>query len=441
VSYEEPVDLLITGSRLLTAKGLVRSSVAIDGTKVVKIGKDASMPRASEYLKLPSSSLLLPGVVDVHSHLRDMDLKHKGDFASETQAAAAGGITFAVDMPNSRPPTLSAEAFEEKKRIASGRVAVDFGLNLGVYGNEDELSKVEENIAYGEIFVGPSTEGQTVGYPELSRALRIIARTGKPACIHAEDPELLLEVSEPYDHGASRPPEAEHRAVSRVLSLNESIGARLHFCHISTSRALSTIAQYKNRGMDVTCEVTPHHLILGEDVTRDLGPLAKMNPPLRGAADVGSMLEGTRSETIDIIASDHAPHTLDEKSSGLGKAPSGVPGFETFIPSVLTYMMENSIDPVAFVRLANQGPARIFSIPQKGFGVGRDADLVVLDTKRRVVDPDSFLSKARYSPFQGRKLKFWPVKTLLRGEIIFEDGDIIIKDRGHFICSGNQDGR
>ncbi len=427
---------------MATPRGVVRASLCIDGGRIAKVGKPGAMPRAAKTMKLPSSSLVLPAPVDVHAHLRDLELSHKGDFASETQAAAVGGISFVVDMPNSRPPTLSASSFAAKRVRMLGRIAVDVGLNLGVQRNEEELEKVTDNIAYGEVFVGPSTEGTVVGYGELAAALKIIARSGKVACIHAEDPALFRERSAgEYDHGFARPPEAEEEAVSRVLSLNEGIGARLHFCHVSARRSLWNIAAYKSRKMAVTCEVTPHHLILSSQTYKDLGTPAKVNPPLREPEHVEAMLQGVRSGVVDLIASDHAPHALEEKSLGEPDAPAGVPGFETLVPAILTVFERSGLSPSTFVRLTNLAPARIFDIPGKGFGIGRDADLVVVDRKRRKVDPDTFISKAKYSPFAGMNLRFWPTMTILRGTVIADGGEVVIKDHGRFFSSaGEQDG-
>jgi len=442
VKARAPVDLLIAGARLATPRGVVRASLCIDRGRIVKVGKPGAMPRASETINLPSSSLVLPAPVDVHAHLRDLELSHKGDFASETQAAAVGGISFVVDIPNSRPPTLTASAFDAKKQRMPGRIAVDLGLNLGVQGNDEELEKVKDNIAYGEIFVGPSTEGTLVGYGELEAALKIIARTGKVVCIHAEDPALFRDQSAgKYDHGSARPAEAEEEAVSRVLRLNEGIGARLHFCHVSTRRSLRDIAAYKSRKMSVTCEVTPHHLILSSQTYEDLGTPAKMNPPLREPGDVEGVLEGVRSGVVDVIASDHAPHALEEKSLGEPDAPAGVPGFETLVPAVLTHFERSGLSPSTFVRLTSLAPAYVFNVPGKGFGIGRDADLVVVDRKRSKVDPDSFLSKAKYSPFAGMSLRFWPRMTILRGIVIADGGEVVIKDRGRFLSpAGEYDG-
>lgn len=432
-----PVDLLISNARLITQRGLVRAEIAVDSGKIERVGKKAVMPQGEEVLKLPTSSLLFPGIVDIHAHLRDLELSHKGDFASETQAAASGGITYVTDMPNSRPPTLTSESLLDKVERARGRVAVDFGLNLGVSGNESELVEARENIAFGEIFVGPSTEGQVVGYEELERALRIIGGTGKVACIHAEDPSLFGSGDGDYDHPSARPPEAEVQAIARVLAINDGIGARLHFNHVSTRRGLLTIAGFRSAGMDVTCEVTPHHLMLTRENYDLLGTEAKMNPPLRGKDDVDAMVEGIRSGLVDVIASDHAPHAPEEKEVDAEIAPSGVPGFETFIPSVLTCFEERGIPPSTLVQLASINPSKIFGIPGKGYGRGMDADFVVIDKARRRVDPGTFISKGKYSPFSGMELKYWPSMTLLRGMLISEGGETTIKDRGKFIPAGN----
>ena len=185
--------------------------------------------------------------------------------------------------------------------------------------------------------------------------------------------------------------------------------------------------------MRVTCEVTPHHLALTSDSYHALGTYAKMNPPLRGIDDVRAMLEGVVSGSVDCLVSDHAPHEMEEKERGERDAPSGVPGFETFVPAVLTFFEEPGVPPHRFVELANSLPSKIFDIPGKGFGIGRDADLIVLDPGRRKVDPDIFLSKGKYSPFSGMELKYWPIVTLLRGRTVFEDGEITIKDAGRFL--------
>ncbi len=439
VRSQAPADVIVRGSRLVTGKGVVRADIAIDEGRIVKVGRAASMPASDRVIEIPSSSLILPGIVDVHAHLRDLELVHKGDFESETQAAAAGGVTFVVDMPNSKPPTLTAMSFESKKRIAQGRASVDFGLNMGVQRNEEELGAVVENIAYGEIFVGPSTEGAMIGYPELKRALRVVSATGKVACIHAEDPALFKKdlPSANYDHTRARPPESEHLAVSKVLATNRDIGARLHFCHISTRESLVEIGRYRSAGMQLTCEVTPHHLILSREVYEGVGPIAKMNPPLRDSSHVASMSDGVRSGLIDIIASDHAPHALEEKLVGEPDAPSGVPGFETFAAAVLTHFEMKGLAPPVFVRMTRLAPSKIFNIPGKGIAPGSDADLMVVSREKRAVRADTFLSKGRYSPFEGMQLRYWPIMTLLRGEVILEDGEITLRNRGRFVPSGS----
>lgn len=428
----ESAELILKG-RFVTSQAVVKGQITISGGKITRFGGSRPTPISAEVIELPTRCLILPAVVDTHAHLRDLELSNKGDFQSESQSAAAGGVTFAIDMPNSRPPTLTRAAFEEKKARAKGRMAIDFGLNLGFRGNLEELPRIKGNFAFGEIFVGPSTEGPVVGYGDLEKALRVIALTGKIASIHAEDPAFFQDPGGSYDHGLARPPRAESECISRIIEMNRRIGARLHFCHVSTRDGLLAIVRAKSSGMAVTCEVTPHHLVLTSDAYQALGTHAKMNPPLRDPDDAKAMLEGIVSGSIDYLASDHAPHELEEKGRGEPDAPSGVPGFETLVPAVLTCFEEHGIPPTRFVELANCSPARIYKVPGKGFARGRDADLVVLDPGRRTVDPDSFLSKARYSPFSGMELKYWPIMTILRGKTIFKDGEITIKDRGSFL--------
>ena len=424
-------DMVIVDARLVTPSRLVKTNVVVDDGKIAGLTR-STVSGAGEEIHLPRSSLLLPGIVDIHAHMRDLELSYKGDFESEGGAAAVGGVTTVVDMPNSRPPTLDQETFELKKNSARGRCPVDYGLNVGVYHNLDQLESVAGCLAYGEVFVGPSTGGLVIKYEELAEALRVAVRTGRVVYVHAEDASFFRKPGDGYDHCHARPPESEWRAVEKVLRINRGIGARVHICHVSTRTSLEIISRYKKMGMPVTCEVTPHHLVLTEEAYHSLGPVAKMNPPLRGPTDVEAMILGISSGEIDVISTDHAPHTLEEKQSE-PDAPSGVPGFETIIPAVLTYFEDRQVPPTRFVRLTSTKPARLLGLEGKGFGVGRDADFVVVERKRRAVNPDFFLSKAKYSPFEGMELRYWPVMTIVRGSVVAEAGDVIIKNRGAFL--------
>lgn len=424
------LDLRITNCKLEI--GAEEVCLGIKDGKIVSIKKLPSS--APETIDL-TGKLVLPGLIDAHVHFRDPGLTIKEDFSTGSAAAAAGGFTTIMDMPNTIPPTNTPQTFREKIGIAGKKSLVDFGLHAGVanLSNIGELAKLRP--ASFKIFM------DLVDHDFLMEAFSKINGVSGDHLIslHAEDPqvvnqcteEMKMKGSSPELYAEARPPQAEIEAVDLAISLANKFNQKIHFCHVSTKKSLKIINEAKIAGIKVTSEITPHHLFLNSSYLKKYGNQAKTNPPLR---DDENRLDMDHLPQINIIGTDHAPHTLDEKKKDVWNAPPGIPGLETILPLLLTQLNQEKITLGDIKRLLCETPAKIFNIPNKGFiREGMDADLVVIDLKKEgVVDPDNFHSKAKYSPFKGFKTKGMPVMTLVRGKLVMENGEIL-KNQGKFV--------
>jgi len=422
--------------------------LGIEDGKIVSIKKIA--PTASETIDV-NGKLVLPGLIDAHVHFRDPGLTFKEDFFSGSAAAAAGGFTTVMDMPNTVPPTTTPQTFKEKMGIACKKSLVDFGLHAGVADLSNIKDLAEYKPASFKIFMdlvdddflmevfGKINEVHDNALIDHGHPLN---EAGEHPLIslHAEDPDVVKqctermkkEGSDPELYAQARPPQAEIEAIKNAISLAGKFNQRIHFCHVSTKKSLKLINTAKKTGLKITSEITPHHLFLDSGYLKTYGNLAKTNPPLRDK----NRLNIEDLAQIDIIGTDHAPHTLEEKKKDVWNAPPGIPGLETILPLLLTQLNQGKISVEDIKRLLCENPAKIFNIPNKGFITeGMDADLVVIDLKKEgVVDPDNFKSKAKYSPFKGFKTKGMPVMTMLRGKLVMDNGKII-DNHGKFVYS------
>lgn len=426
------LDICITNCKLDMGTGEV--CLGIEDGKIVSIKK---LPTAASSTIDVNGKLVLPGLIDAHVHFRDPGLTKKEDFFSGSAAAAAGGFTTVIDMPNTIPPTNTPRDIIEKRSIARTKSLVDFGLHVGVAdpSHIKELTKYQP--ASFKIFM------DLVDHDFLMEAFSKINEASGDHLIslHAEDPQIVNQCTEkmkmngssPELYAEARPPQAEIEAVASAISLAKKFNQKIHFCHVSTPKSLKIIIQAKKDGLNVTSEITPHHLFLDSSYLRKYGNLAKTNPPLR---DEKNQLTMDNLPQIDIIGTDHAPHTIEEKKKDVWNAPPGIPGLETILPLLLTQLNQGKISVGDIKRLLCENPAKIFNIPNKGFiAEGMDADLVVIDLKKEgVVDPDNFKSKAKYSPFKGFKTKGMPVMTMVRGKLVMDNGKII-DNHGKFVYS------
>lgn len=437
------VDLCLLNCKLPPKN--VECAIAIENGKIASIKRIAS--KCDETIDL-EGKVVLPGLIDAHVHMRDPGLTQKEDWKTGSMAAAAGGFTTVLDMPNTVPETNTPSAFREKLEIAREKSVVDFGLHAGVKdpGEIQAISKLKP--ASFKVFMDTAGNGSLVEvFREVSRVSSSLhedlsepmTREKPLVSLHCEDRDITAHCTEsmklkgekPEIYADARPPISEVVAVSSALAMAEYFNSHIHVCHVSTRKALELINRARNHGCKVTAEATPHHLFLDSGYLKKFGNLAKTNPPLRNGKNNISLADLPK---IDIIGTDHAPHTIPEKEQNVWNAPSGIPGLETVLPLLLTEINRGKLSFSQLERLLCQNPAKIFKIENKGFiKEGMDADFVVVEMKKEgVVDPDKFHSKAHYSPFKGFKVRGMPVMTIVRGNVVMDEG-AVFSNKGSFI--------
>jgi len=411
-------DLGVLNGRVYTKDGLRSIDLWISDGRLAALGG----PHRSEEKIDARGRLILPGAVDAHVHFRDPGATYKEDWESGSVSAAAGGVTTVVDQPNTDPRTLDSRSFELKLGRASSRSVVDFCINGGP-GEIKELVGAGA-AAIGEIFAYEHSD------EEMQRTLKRTEAAGALATIHAEDGQVIRDESaslaqahEPEIHSRARPPVAEALAIEKSLAWSD----RIHICHLSTSRGLELVTGARKQRKKVTCEVTPHHLLLNAKDYRSQGSFVKTNPPLRRQEDNDALWAGLRQGSVDILASDHAPHLPEEKRDDIWVAPAGVPGIETLLPLMLFSVRRNLLGLERLVDAISARPAEIFGLDSKGkIEVGKDADLVIVDPKNvQEIRADRLHSRADWTPFEGKQAIF-PEMTLVRGSVVF-DGDLEVR--------------
>jgi dihydroorotase len=400
------------------ADGRVRD-VRIDGESIVEVGTGLSDD--GETIDA-DGKLLLPGMIDAHVHFRQPGFPHKETWSTGSKSAAAGGVTTVFDQPNTDPPTVDAAGYERKADLASASL-VDYAINGGVTDDWVPKELLEKPIgALGEVFLADSTGEMGIDTERYEEAVRRAHEAGVPVTVHAEDATLFDESvrdrSDPDAWSAYRTAEAEIEAIRQACGVADDLGARVHVAHTSTPEGVEAVSE---AGM--TCEVTPHHLFLSRSDLEDLGTFGRMNPPLRSEERRESMLRLLADGEIDVVATDHAPHTRAEKDAGIWDAPSGVPGVETALPLLLEAARNGRIgyERVRDVTAANV--ADIFGLERKGrIEAGNHADLVLVDPEASVpIRGGNLHSKCEWTPFEGRSGVF-PELTVVRGRVLFRDG-------------------
>ncbi|GAB7388065.1 dihydroorotase [Bacillaceae bacterium] len=372
--------------------------------------------------------LVLPGLIDMHVHLREPGFEGKETIRTGTLAAAKGGFTTVACMPNTRPVTDNAElvAWIRRKAAEEGSVRVLPIAAITVREKGEELTDFAALKKAGA--VGLSDDGVGVQNSRLMKeAMEKAAALGLPIIAHCEDDALarggvVHAGSFAQKYGLKGiPGEAEAVQIARDIVLAEATGVHYHVCHISSAQSVRLVREAKARGLKVTAEVTPHHLLLCDEDIPGLDANFKMNPPLRGREDRQALLEGLRDGTIDIIATDHAPHTDEEKAKGMERAPFGVVGLETAFPLLYTHLVLQGIITLReLIDSLTRKPAELFGLSGGKLEPGAAADLTVVDLEEeRTVDPEEFASKGKNTPFAGWKLKGWPVLTAVGGRIVW----------------------
>lgn len=394
--------------------------VLVEGEMIAAVGED--LESGGEEILDVDEKLLLPGMVDVHVHFREPGASHKETWGSGSRSAAAGGVTTVVDQPNTDPPTTDRFGFEMKERFANSS-SVDFGINGGVTGEWDPDSLFEKPLfALGEVFLADSTGEMGIDTALFETALEYARKESVPVTVHAEDETLFDEsVTDRTDADAwsdYRTAAAEYEAIERACRVAHDMDTRIHVAHTSTPEGVDVATE---RGM--TCEATPHHLFLSREDLESLGTYGRMNPPLRSETRRRRLFDRLVDGTINVVATDHAPHTREEKEACIWDAPSGVPGVETALPLLLEAARSGSLDYERIREVTATNPAKIFDLPAKGkIEPGRDADLVLFDMENTTtIRGENLHSKCGWTPFDGR-VGIFPEWTMLRGTIVYQHG-------------------
>ena len=421
-------DLVVRGGRVVMPWGVVEADVGVRDGRIAAIGHlDGAAAETLEARGLH----VLPGIIDTQVHFREPGAEHKEDLATGSDAAVLGGVTSVFEMPNTMPATTSAALLADKLARARGRMRCDHAFFVGATAeNVDELPALEQlpGCAGVKLFMGSSTGSLLV--EDDSTLQRVLAAGRRRISVHAEDEARLRERKgltvrgEPSSHPLWRDETTAVRATSRLLEAAGRVGRRVHVLHISTADELPTLALHRDIA---TVEVTPQHLTLAApDCYRELGTRAQMNPPLRGPEHGAALWQAVANGLIDVIGSDHAPHTTAEKARPYPESPSGMPGTQTLLPVMLDHVAAGRLSLLRLVALACHGPTRVFGIAAKGRVVlGYDADLVLVDlAARRRVESAWLASRAGWSPFEGRTLTGWPVVTIVRGNIVAREGQL-----------------
>jgi dihydroorotase len=441
----DSVDLVIRGGQVVTPDAVFKASVAVKDGVVAAVGADELMPQAREVLDARGLHVL-PGAIDVHVHFRDPGYPHKEDFASGTAGAACGGVTTVFDMPNTIPPTGTAEALAAKHTIAAAKAHVDFGL-YGLLG-EDTIANVPALLDGGvigfKLYMG-NTFGKipSPSTGAMLEAFEAVAPSGKRISLHAETNSImerretrLREAgrTEALAHIASRPAVVAVEAVSRAAILAEWTGARIHILHMSSAEELRPLREAKARGVDVTGETCPHYLMLSTDDYARLSGVIRVNPPVREARNQAPLWAALADGAIDLVATDHAPHAPEEKTrNDIWTVDCGFPGVETQMPLMLTAVNEGRLSICDYVRLAAAAPAKIWGLyPRKGaIQPGADADIAIVDLKRAwTIDDAKLQSRSKITPWNGWRVQGLPLHTLVRGRFVMRERQLIAQTRG-----------
>jgi len=435
-----PVDLVLKNAKICTSAEVFPAGLAIDGDRIVKIAKEPNLPSASKEIDV-NGLMVLPGLIDAHVHLRDQKLEYKEDFCTGTAAAANGGVTLVIDMPNNMPVTMDVNSLRERMSIASSRSVVNVAFYSAFPSGTWEMRGiVQEGAKAFKLYMSEKIGGLDLDDDRaLVEAFKEAARLGVPVSVHAEDQGLLEHALakmreagrndvDPYITVHST--DAEVNAITHVMDIVKRSRGRAHVCHVSSGKGMEVIASAKLAGLPVTCEVTPHHLLLSSRDLKDLGPVALTNPPPRSDEDMRSLWSSLRSGLVDILVSDHAPHSRQEKEkSSFWEVSPGIAGVETLLPLMLTQVSKGHLSLSTFVRMTSERPAEIFRIANRGvLKEGNYADVVVVDLKRKWrIDSSKFHSKAKFSPFDGWQVKGRPVKTFVDGRLVMDEGEIVGK--------------
>lgn len=439
VSY----DLLVHGGTVVTPDGPQRLDLGIKDGRIEAIG-DLASHSAAEHLSAKHLHVL-PGVIDSQCHFREPGLTHKEDIGSGSACAALGGVTTFFEMPNTQPSTTTAEALAWKVRRAKDTSWVDFAFYVGATNeNADQLGTLEnlEGCAGVKVFLGSSTGNLLVDDPAV---LARVLRSGTRRIAFHSELESRLKERRPLAEGQSvhmhpvwRDEECAVQSTRALIAAAREAGRKIHVLHVTTAGELPLLAAARDLA---TFEVTPQHLTLeAPDCYDRLGTFAQMNPPIREGRHRAALWDAVKNGLVDVLGSDHAPHTREEKAKPYPASPSGMPGVQTLLPLMLDHHAKGRLSLERVVDLTAHGPARIFGLAAKGrLEVGRDADLVLVDLKRtHTISSAEQHTKCGWTPFDGMTVTGWPIATLLRGRFVMREGVLQGKQGGRPVRVGTE---
>lgn len=430
-----PHDLLIAGGNAFTPSGLIEADIGITEGVVTAIGK-LDRGAAAEVVEARGLTVL-PGVIDSQVHFREPGNEHKEDLATGTAAAALGGVTAVCEMPNTAPPTTTAALLRDKLKRAEGRAWVDHAFFVGAspetIGTLAALERLP-GCAGVKMFMGSSTGSLLVA--EEAEQARVLADGMRRIAVHAEDDARLqmrrqvIFVGQPAKHPEWRDVTTALLAVQRLVRLARQAGRRVHVLHVTSAEEMELLARHKDIA---TVETTPQHLTFAApEIYERLGTLAQMNPPIRDARHREGLWRAVADGVVDVIGSDHAPHTLEEKALPYPNSPSGMPGVQTLVPVMLDHVAAGRLTLARFVDLTSAGPARIYGMAGKGrLAVGYDGDATIVDLGRRETITNGWIaSRCGWTPFDGLSVTGWPVATIVRGRAVMRDGALLGRPTG-----------
>ncbi len=428
-------ELVLRNGQVMTPGGLVAADVGVSNGKIAHIGTIA--PKNAGKVFDATGLTILPGVIDSQVHFREPGLEYKEDLESGARSAALGGVTCVFEMPNTNPSTITPDLLQDKLNRAANRMDVDHAFYAGAtHDNTHLLGEMEAmpGCCGVKVFMGASTGDLLVQDDEgVEAVLKAIKRR---AAFHSEDEYRLADrrgIARQGDwtsHPEVRDPQAAIQSTTRLLRLARKTGKRIHVLHITTADEMELLAAAKDVA---SVEVTPQHLTLvAPEAYQTLKGRAQMNPPIREQHHVDGLWRALNAGIVDVMGSDHAPHTLEEKARPYPASPSGMPGVQTLVPVMLNHVANGKLTLQRFVELTAYGPQRVFGIIGKGrIAEGYDADFTVVDLKRTETITDAWsATKSGWTPFDGMEVTGWPVATIIRGEVIMQENEILQKGQG-----------
>jgi len=427
-------DLILTGGTVVNHDGQGRRDIGVRDGRIATIG---DLAQASAGNRIDCTGLhILPGVIDSQVHFREPGLEHKEDLETGSRAAVLGGVTAVFEMPNTNPLTTSEATLADKVKRATARMHCDFAFWVGgTRENAKDVAELERlpGAAGIKVFMGSSTGDLLVEDDE--GVASILRNTRRRAAFHSEDEFRLRErlgervEGDPSSHPIWRDEIAALQCTERLVRIARSARARIHVLHISTAEEIAFLEGHKDVA---TCEATPHHLTMSSDDYARLGTLLQMNPPVRDKRHRDGIWHGIAQGVVDVLGSDHAPHTLEEKAKTYPASPSGMTGVQTLVPIMLDHVNAGRLTLERFVDLSSHGPNRLFGMARKGrIAAGYDADFTIVDMKRKETITNAQAgSRAGWTPYDGKQVTGWPVGTIVRGTRVMWEGEIVTKGQG-----------